>query len=601
MAEPALSELLPHETEAPLEPLKPGPDRFLGSSYYPDHDFRKPNFDPIYADRNARWERCENDPEYLARLKEQYSRNPMLFIVHWAMTFDPRKAAKAINDPSVTATMPMVMFRRQEQLLAWVWRKILVASETDECEHAIVDKSRECGATWVTVWLSVWALLFVPGFVTGFGSRTQDYVDRSKDMKAFFQRVIWSLEFVPDFLKPEGWVTEEHYAKNRISNEHIGSIITGEAGANIGRGDRTSVYFVDEKAACRDGDGINRALSANTDCHIDISTPGDGGDFHSQEKEERIETDDLFVFDHTDDPRKGKLWEEKKREQVGDTVFAIEYGRDEFAGDSLAFIPNQWLQACVDAHERLGLFQQGVRKAGFDPADTGDAKAITVMHGPIIIESMQMTKGNHFVGNVWGFNKATDHAVEVMGYDADGLGVGLPQSVARPRKMPLAPFKGKTKVREPNEPIPTSGGSMDFANDATVRAQLRKNGEFFANRRAQAWWAFRVRVQNTYDCITTLKEGKAMPAKFAPDDLISISSRATDHRQLVRELSRPRVARSGRTGLMLVESKEDMKKRGVKSPNLADSAVICNFTLPPAVDKDSPAGTRWATPDILKD
>lgn len=249
-------------------------EKFLGSSYYPAHDFMEPDFDPIFADRMARVERCNNDPEYLASLLAEYRKGPELFIAHWAMTSDPRKAVKAISDPTVLPNMPMVLFRRQEELLAWMWRKITGAGD-GEYKHVIVDKSRECGATWVVVWLAIWALLFVPVFTFGFGSRTQDYVDRSKDMKAFFQRVIWGLEYVPDFLKPPGWVTEEHYAKNRLHNDHIGSIITGEAGKNIGRGDRTTVYVVDEKATCQNGKSINSALSANTDCHIDISTPGD--------------------------------------------------------------------------------------------------------------------------------------------------------------------------------------------------------------------------------------------------------------------------------------------------------------------------------------
>lgn len=614
------------------EAIADAEERFLGSARYPSHDFIEPDFDPIYEDRNKRWTRCENDPAYLARLKAAYARNPRLFIEHWGMTKDPREAIQADADdedfedddvstldldaaleadmpldagddfapkePTNYVDIPMVLFRKQEELVDWVWQKLREAArrrQDRKCVHGIVDKSRDCGATWIFVWLAVWALFFVPGFTFGFGSRKDEYIDNSKTYKAFFQRLIWSIGWVPYFLKPDGWNTEENYARKRIQNPWNGAGIVGEAGDAIGRGDRTTMTVVDEKAACRNQLAINKALSANTDCHIDVSTAGDPSDLYAEQKAEYEGTDKLFEVDYTDDPRKQDGWEEAKLDQVGQEVFDIEYGRKD-SSDEEAFIPYSWITKCVDAHLKLGLQRAGPCKVGFDPADTGDAKGFTSMHGPIITEAVEMTGGEFKLGNLWAFQKALDCRADVMGFDADGLGVGVPTDRARPMKLPMVAFKGKAKVRNPRDPVRTPGGSMDFGRRRNART-VRRIGEFLGNMRAQAWWDFRIRVFNTYQAISALDRGEVIPSTYAPDDLISISSGCKHYRKLCRELSRPRQKKGpGRT--LLVESKQEMRARKVKSPNIADSAIICNFTLPPALDSD-PSDSKWQPVNIL--
>jgi phage terminase large subunit len=44
--------------------------------------------------------------------------------------------------------------------------------------------------------------------------------------------------------------------------------------------------------------------------------------------------------------------------------------------------------------------------------------------------------------------------------------------------------------------------------------------------------------------------------------------------ELVSELSRPK-RESDEVGRIIVESKKKMAKRGIKSPNLADSLIMC--------------------------
>jgi len=89
----------------------------------------------------------------------------------------------------------------------------------------------------------------------------------------------------------------------------------------------------------------------------------------------------------------------------------------------------------------------------------------------------------------------------------------------------------------------------------------------FANVKAQAWWILRQLFYNTYLAVV---HGKDIPV----EQLISIPSSLDGATELISELSRPK-RESDAAGKIIVESKKKMKKRGIQSPNLADSLVMC--------------------------
>jgi phage terminase large subunit len=92
------------------------------------------------------------------------------------------------------------------------------------------------------------------------------------------------------------------------------------------------------------------------------------------------------------------------------------------------------------------------------------------------------------------------------------------------------------------------------------------NSDFFSNYKAQAWWNVADRFRNTYDAI---KNG----TQYDEDQLISISSDIPDIEKLFSELSTPKRDFDA-NGRVKVESKKDLSKRSVKSPNLADSLIM---------------------------
>ena len=89
------------------------------------------------------------------------------------------------------------------------------------------------------------------------------------------------------------------------------------------------------------------------------------------------------------------------------------------------------------------------------------------------------------------------------------------------------------------------------------------NEDFYANLKAQAWWRLRTRIYKTWRAVTF---GDIYPH----EELISIDSTLVYREQLLAELSQATYDYNGK-GKLLVNKTPD----GTKSPNLADSVVIC--------------------------
>lgn len=89
--------------------------------------------------------------------------------------------------------------------------------------------------------------------------------------------------------------------------------------------------------------------------------------------------------------------------------------------------------------------------------------------------------------------------------------------------------------------------------------------EKFLNIRAEAWWGLRERFRKTYEYVNG-EESHPI------EDLISIPLDP----DLIAQLSMPK-AEQATSGRLKVESKKDMRSRGVKSPDMADALVLCFY------------------------
>lgn len=225
-----------------------------------------------------------------------------------------------------------------------------------------------------------------------------------------------------------------------------------------------------------------------------------------------------------------------------------------------AIIQEEWVEACIDAHTKMGWEAKGVDIVCHDPADTGDAKGLIHRKGSVIVEAIEKKDGDVNEACDW----ACDYAIEVRAdefiYDAGGLGNSLKRQIGdslKGKKITINAFNGASEVDDPKhiyEPL-----NQEISKP-------RSNKETFRNRRAQRYINLRDRIYNTFRAI----EDKTYPD---PDTLLSISSKCKDLRQLKTELCKiPRVPNG--QGMMQIMSKDQMKTKGIPSPNLADPAMM---------------------------
>lgn len=516
----------------------------------PTFDWRNPDYDAVFAERIVRLQRLRADPGMIKPLKAWYGENPGDLINDWGMTFDPRNVER-----SLPARIPFVLFPKQHEFCAFMVRKWRAS------EPGLVEKSRDMGMSWLVVGAGAAMCVCHDGFSVGYGSRKEEYVDHSSDPKSLFWKAREFIAGLPSELRG-GWTRrKECSAHMRLTFPETGSTMTGEAGDNIGRGDRASIYMVDEAAHLERPMLIEASLSQTTNCRIDLSSVnGLGNPFEQKRHGGKIE---VFIFDWRDDPRKDDAWYQKQVDELDPVVLAQEVNRDYSASVEGVLIPSAWARSAIDAHLVLGLKITGKREGALDVADQGvDSNAYCGAHG-IVIEHLSEWRGTD-TGDIYATVEKAFQITDALGYtgfryDADGLGAGVRGDARkinqpRARKLEVTPFTGSGALVRPK--------GQDEPG--------RLNEDFFQNLKAQGWWSLRQRFRRTHRLVEEVKKYGKVVNDFDPDMLISISSDCTNHLKLVSELSQPTYSFSEATGKMVVDKKPD----GSRSPNLADSVMI---------------------------
>lgn len=222
------------------------------------------------------------------------------------------------------------------------------------------------------------------------------------------------------------------------------------------------------------------------------------------------------------------------------------------ADSELAIIKPSWIEAAIDAHEKLGFSAAGRRILGFDVADEGDDANATVLRHGSVVTDMQQWRGQDVIYSADKvYLYAQEQNIDRIVYDNIGVGAGV-----------------KAQFRRKSGKVQTLGfnaGGAVYKPDAKYTDD-KKNRDMFANIKAQAWWMVRDRFYKTWRAV---HHGDSYPE----DQLISLSSSLHELEYLTAELSRPQVDYD-QNGRVKAESKKDMKKRGIPSPNRADALVM---------------------------
>lgn len=222
-----------------------------------------------------------------------------------------------------------------------------------------------------------------------------------------------------------------------------------------------------------------------------------------------------------------------------------------------AIIKRAWIYECVDAHIKLGIEPKGKINIGYDVADEGgDSNATVTRHGCLAYDIQEWRAKEHELNKsaIRVYNQALEIDASVT-FDSVGVGAGV-----------------GSKFKELND----SGQSMVQFNKFNAGAGVNnpddyympkiRNKDHFANLKAQEWWRMADRMKITYNAIVNKEP-------YNEDDIISISSDIQHLEQLIVELSTP-LKDFDNNGRIKVESKKDLKKRGIDSPNIADAFIM---------------------------
>lgn len=218
--------------------------------------------------------------------------------------------------------------------------------------------------------------------------------------------------------------------------------------------------------------------------------------------------------------------------------------------DDNVIIKRQWVEAAI------GLKLEGGRKViGYDVADSGDDKNAVAISDSVTLHDIYEWKGgeNELKKSADRVRlEAIKHKAHVI-YDSIGVGAHTGSTLQASGFHQFSGFNAGGKVVKP-----------------VKKYNGVKQREYFSNIKAQAWWLVADRFRNTYDHVMN-------GTHYESHDLIAINPDIKCLEQLISELT---VVRRDfdKAGRVKVESKDDLKGRGIMSPNLAD-AFIMSFII----------------------
>lgn len=531
-----------------------------------------PDYKPVWEQRLQRIARLSASPQLLAEVKGYYRKAPADFIADWGITVDPRNAKVDSGRPVI---MPFVLFPLQREFIAWLYERWVKG------EDGVLVKSRDCGASWLAMAFSCWMALFYPNSAIGFGSHKEESVDSSGNPSSLFYKGRMFMQYLPRQFKGD-WNIKQHSIHRRLIFPETGSAIIGQAGDNIGVGDRTTMFFVDEFAAVERPNRVDANLMATTSCRIEMSTvKGMANVFAEHAHNAHIPR---FDFHYTHDPRKCYLEDgvyklypyfQKEKDRRDPVNWAEQFECNFRASAEGVIIPADWVDAAIGAHRKLNLVIGGLKMGAFDVADQGkDLNCYGSRHGILLryIESWRGKGSDIFASTERSFRLADQLGDTGFDFDGDGMGAGVrgdarkiseERESKRMKRLRIDMFRGSGAVIDP---------------ESTAEGTDRKNLDFFENYKAQSWWALRRRFNLTWRAVT----GLLKPGEYNPGDIISLDAELPELRKLVSELSQP-VWTYSKSGKMMIDKAPD----DVPSPNHADTVMMLfAYKRPPMVFSD---------------
>lgn len=484
-------------------------------------------------------------------------------ILYWfdnyVWTYDPRLTGKPGG--------PFVQFKlwpKQREFILWLQARY------EAEEEGLGEKSRDVGVTYLCAGFALHHWRYIAGFKATFGSRKVDYVDKKDNPDSIFAKARIMLDRLPVEMLPEGFVRAQHDNYMRLVNPANSAVISGEGGEDMGRGGRSSVYFVDEAAFVPNAETVEKALSGNTDCVIWVSSVNGMGNLFARKRHSILKPHQIFRLHWRDDPRKTEAWAAAKQANFSDpSTWPAEYDIDYSASVEGICISALW----VESAKRLAkleprLTASNLCKVGLD-VGAGKAKSVAIAkRGPVVLPPQSRGNPDTTETAHWALEIARETGASQLNFDAPGVGAGVSSTLM---KNPVAGLK----VVAVNTGLPPSN---------RIWPDGRTSEEMFGNSKAEIWWLARTALQRTHEHVLFL-EHKPNGVEHRVTELMALPSGDKDSDQLCLELSLVKWGKNEK-GKIVIETKDALKRRGISSPDYADAFVL--------IDVDPPRGPPTA-------
>lgn len=456
----------------------------------------------------------------------------------WVWTYDPRNPARGLPP-----YLPFDLFERQEAFLRWL------EDRGREREDGVVPKSRDMGVSWLCVGFALHRWLYWPGHKTTLGANKLDQVDRLGDPDSLFEKMRLLIRRLPVWMLPPGFDHRKHDNQAKLVNPFNGNVIDGEGGDEMGRGGRSSMYFIDEAAFIERAERLDAATSATTDCRIFVSTVnGPGGPF-ARKANDGVHR--CFVLHWRHDPRKDGAWAEREKARLDPVQWAREYEIDFEASQENTVVHGEWVRASMQLRRRINLAPSKHVRSGLDVGGGSAESVLFHKAGPVVYPAEAWADGD----TVDLAHNAVESCRRVgsrqLNYDPIGVGKGVQDVLSRVQDLTSV----GVNTGEP------ASRDREWPDERTSR-------ERFVNKRAELWWLTREACRRSWEFMQWL-DGNEGGVEHPEDELLALP----EDDVLLRQLSAITWKRTA-SGKVQIESKEDLRKRGIASPDRADALVL---------------------------
>jgi len=188
-----------------------------------------------------------------------------------------------------------------------------------------------------------------------------------------------------------------------------------------------------------------------------------------------------------------------------------------------SIIQEDWFEACIDAHKKLGFEGRGLSVATADPSDVGtDPFGFSIRTGVVFshIQEIDGENGNRKMDEAC--KLAVLNQVDSFGYDADGLGATLRDNVSAAfngKSVKINAYKGSETPHNPDGEFKSQVSNL---NNNAKRLLIK---DVLKNKKAQNITEFADRVYRTYEAVV---EGKY----YDPETLVSFDSETIEPRMM---------------------------------------------------------------------